>query len=466
MIEKNGIYTGTVSGYGTEGEGIIKSEGTTAFVPFCLPGEEVRFKALKTKDGGKIVYGKAEQILRPSPARVAPPCPVFGKCGGCDLQHADYEEQLAFKRGLVKTALLKIGGISADVSPAVPCVRQFRYRNKLVLPAGEGESGTVFGFYARRSHRIVPVTDCPIQAEWCKDIISAVGAFAAQYGIKGYDEEKKTGVLRRIVVREEKGKFIIALVVAKIIKADGLVSELKKRFKDFTLLLNVNRSQNNVIFSEEWHICHGYGYFEAEDCGIKFRAGANTFLQVNDDVREKLYARVAEEARGADIAVDLYSGGGMLTAMLAKSCGKAYGIEVVEEASRCADGLRDMNGLKGKMFDICGKVEEKIDEVLAEAAGKKSVVVCDPPRKGMERSVVRKLKTCGADKIIFISCNPATLARDLGLLTGALKESGGALVPATSDGVYKIVSVTPFDMFPQTKHVETLVVLRGKEREI
>lgn len=468
MIEKNGIYFGKVSALGTEGEGIIKTEGTTAFVPFCLVGEEVRFKALKVKDGGKITYGRIEEILLASPHRVTPPCPLFVKCGGCDMQHTDYETQLAFKREIVVNALAKIGGVFAEVSKTVPCEKQYRYRNKLVLPIGTDEKGeTVLGFYARRSHRIIPAEDCLIQSGRVKDIISAVKNFSAQSGFEGYSEVEKKGVLRHIVVRELDNKFIIALVATKKIGLQKLADELKKSFENFTLLLNVNCSESNVIFSNEWHICSGEGHFEAEDCGIKYRAGAETFVQVNDEIRAKLYGRVISEAETAgDAAIDLYSGGGMLTAMLAKACGTAYGVEVVEEASRCARRLCAENGLQGKMFNICGKVEDELDGVFEKTQGKSRVIVCDPPRKGMERSVTEKLKECGADKIILISCNPATLARDLGILTGTLAaDESGVLRPAAPDRIcsdYAITSVTPFDMFPQTKHVETLVVLSKK----
>lgn len=471
MMEKNKVYRGEVLAYGTEGEGIIKTEGTTAFVPFCLIGENVSFKALKVKDGGAVAYGKLEDILLPSPQRAEPPCPVFTKCGGCDLQHASYEEQLLFKKGLVENALKKIGGISVAADEVVPCDKHYRYRNKLVLPIGIDEKGnTTLGFYARRSHRIIPIRDCLIQSEWVRNIIAAVENFAHVCGVRGYDEVSRTGELRRIVVREVGGKFIIALVATRKIKLDFLIETLKKDFADFKLLLNINNSDSNVIFSDKWQICYGEGFFEAEDCGIKYRAGAETFLQVNDGVRAELYRRVLEEAAAENaVAIDLYSGGGMLTAMLAKACGSAYGVEVVEEASQCADDLCRRNGLQGKMVNICGRVEDKLDDVFAATAGKRRVIVCDPPRKGMERSVAEKLKTCGADKIILVSCNPATLARDLGIITDCLTcgADGKLTVRDTLDTVrlnspYKITSVTPFDMFPQTKHVETLVVLCRK----
>lgn len=460
---KNGIYEGKVSGLGTEGEGIIYADGGTAFVPFCLENESVRFKVLKVK--GNIAYGKAEEILCPSPDRVTPPCPVFYKCGGCDLQHMSYSAQLEFKRRTVENALKKIGGIEFKVSGTVPSANEFRCRNKLVLPIGvDGEGNTVVGFYARRSHRIVPADDCLIQAEWAKNVYSAVKNFAKKTGCAGYDEAAGKGVLRRIAVREVGGKFIFALVAAKKIKTDALIKELEKSFPDFTFLLNVNAEKTNGVFGKEWHICRGNGVIEAESGGIKYSAGANTFLQVNDEIRDKLYGAVLCEAGENVTAIDLYSGGGMLTAMLAKKCGKAYGIEIVAEASRCADALKEKNGLQGRMFNICGAAEDKCAEALKGVEGK-SVIVCDPPRKGMERSVVQAVKESGADKIVLISCNPATLARDLGLLTGTLKEEDGVLLKCESASPYKISQITPFDMFPQTKHVETLVVLTKKDNK-
>ena len=461
MLRKNEEYEGIVEGLGTEGEGIIKIQGTTVFVPFCLVGERVRFKVLKVKDN--IAYAKLSDILIPTYDRVNPVCPVFGKCGGCDLQHLSYSKQLEFKRDAVFNALSKIGGIYAGVNECVPCEKQFFYRNKLALPIGvDGEGNTVIGFYSRRSHRIVQTQNCFIQSEWAKKVFDAVYAFA-NGGVRGYDEAKKTGILRHIVVREIKGKFIFALVVTRKIDVSPLISELEKSFKHFTFALNVNREQTNVIFGKEWHIYRGEGFFDAEESGIKYKAGANTFLQVNDDVRGKLYSRVLDEVTNDCVAIDLYSGGGMLTAMLAGKCKKAYGIEIIAEASHCADELKIANGLQDKMFNICGKVEDKIGEVFALTEGSPRVIVCDPPRKGMERSVVKAIKGAGADKVVFISCNPATLARDLGLLLGTLVEKDGALVKCEAPvSDYEIESVTPFDMFPQTKWCETLVVLSKK----
>ena len=468
-MEKNKEYIGEVLSLGSEGEGIIKIGGETAFVPFCLAGEKVSFKALKVS--GKIAYGKLTEVHTLSQDRVAPVCPHFEKCGGCQLQHLAYPAQLAFKRELVQSCLKKIGGLDVNVADTVPAPKQYGYRNKLALPVGvDGEGKTVTGFFAPRSHRIVPVNSCPLQAEWSGALISALSAFMKDSGFTGYDERTRKGDIRHLVAREVDGRFIVTVVATARIDVGGFAEELSKVFKNFTLWLNVNNSAGNVIFGKEWHICRGEGYFSGEDSGIKFKAGANTFLQVNDGVRKLLYgAVVAAVCDKNAVAVDLYSGGGMLTAMLASGCMAAYGIEIVPEAVACANELKELNGLGEKMFNYCGAVEDRLGEVFEKTAGYKRVIVCDPPRKGMERSVVKAVLASGADRVVLVSCNPATLARDLGLLCGSLIESDKLLIKNPEytaqglNGYYVIESITPFDMFPQTKHVETLVVLTRRE---
>lgn len=465
-MKKNDVIVSTAEGYGTEGEAVFLHEGAPVFVPFCMEGERAEIKILSVKGG--VAYGKCERVLTPSPQRVQPQCPVFGKCGGCQLQHMSYAAQTEFKTSLVKNTLKKIAGIEAEVLLAHPSPDEYRYRNKLVLPVGADESDDIkIGFYAPRSHRIVPVTDCPIQSEWCARIIAIVGAYMRANGLKGYDEERKKGDIRRIAVREVGGRFVVALVAAKPVNAAPLAALLAKELGEITLLLNINKSTGNAIFGPEWHTVRGDGFFEAEDMGIKFRAGANTFLQVNDGVRADLYEKIVEEAAdGGAVAIDLYSGGGMLTALLARACKRAYGIEVVKEASICANELRDMNGLGDRMTNIRGRVEDELFGVFEATRGERRVIVCDPPRKGMERSVVEAVKCSGADKIILVSCNPATLARDLGLLLGALTADEGGILKkthtyaATSD--YIIDYIQPYDMFPQTRHTETLVCLKRR----
>lgn len=466
-MEKNIEYIGEVLSLGSEGEGVINYEGVTAFVPHCLPGEKVSFKALKVSGG--VAYGKLVKTHKSSPDRVVPVCPVFGKCGGCQLQHMGYNLQLTFKQQVVQNCLKKIGGLSVDVQPCVPSNEEYGYRNKLAVPVGvDGDDNTVMGFYAPRSHRIVPIEQCALQQQWSGKLIKLLRDFMQTCGLKGYNELTKKGDVRQLVARELDGKFIITVVAARKINLATFAKMLEGAFDKFTLLLNINSTTSNVIFGKEWQVCCGEGFFDGEDMGVKFKAGANTFVQINDGVRGKLYKKVKDEVCSENaVAVDLYSGGGMLTALLAKGCKAAYGIEIVKQAVECADQLKEANGLSDKMFNICGAVEDKLGEVFALTEGAERVIVCDPPRKGMERSVVKAILASGAKKVVLVSCGPATLARDLGLLCGSLKEVDGQIVKnpdyngAPQSGYYKIEYVIPFDMFPQTKHVETVVCLES-----
>ncbi len=469
MIKKNESVCAEVVGIGSNGEGIIRHEGVTFFVPYSLPTEKVRFKVLKVK--GNIGYGKVEEILSPSKDRVMPKCAVFEKCGGCCFQHLSYESQLVHKGGVVKDALRKIGGLNVDVPNAIASDLPYGYRNKLQLPIGVDKDGnTVIGFYAEHSHRIIPLSTCAIHPTWAETLIAVIKRFVEETGTKGYDEEKKTGTLRHIVAREIDGKFIFTLVCARkgLRRVDTLIELLSAEFDAFTLYLNVNDKDTNVIFGEEFSLVHGEGFFDGEEQGISYEAGPVTFLQVNENVRTKLYesalATVVET--GDEVVVDAYSGGGLLTAMIAKKAKRVYGIELEREASECADKLKVKNKL-ANMTNICGYVEEKLPSVLEKEKGEKLRLILDPPRAGIARSVLKALLESGIPTLTIISCNPATLARDLGVLTGSLVENEkGELVknPTYSesglDGYYQIDSIQPYDMFPQTKHVETLVCLK------
>ena len=472
MIEKNDIICAVTDAIGSNGEGIIRHEGITFFVPACLPGEKVSFRVLKVK--GNIGYGKVEEILTPAEERVREKCPVFLKCGGCCLQHLEYSAQLTHKATVVKDALRKIGGIHMNVPNAVRSDSPYGYRNKLQIPVGVDRDGqTVIGFYAEHSHRIIPIKSCAIHPEWAEKLIAIVKRYMTECAVKGYDEEKKTGAIRHIVAREIGKKFIITLVTAKrnLPNLPFLIGLLQEAFHAVTLYLNFNDTDTNVIFGNEFQLVHGIGFFEGEEQGIRYEAGPITFLQVNENVRTKLYkdALKTVSADGDEVVVDAYSGGGLLTAMIAKKVKRVYGIELEEEASRCADSLKEKNGLEN-MTNICGYVEEKLPAVLEKEKGEKLRLILDPPRAGIARSVLHALLQSGIPKLTLISCNPATLARDLGILTGSLIENeNGELIKNSAynaDGLqnyYVIEHIQPYDMFPQTKHVETLVQLSHKK---
>ncbi len=462
-MEKNQTIVGTCEALGTNGEGIVKVDGVTFFVPYLLVGERAKIKILKRK--GAIGYGKVEELYTPAEERDRPKCPVFTRCGGCQLQHISYREQLKFKSALVQDTLRKIGGISFPVPLCEKSDLKYGYRNKLQLPIGRQNGENVIGFYAERSHRIIPIDFCPIHRDWTRDLIAALYRYMAQSGEHGYDEESGEG-LRHIVVREIEGKFLVTLVatVSELKGLDILLSLLDGIFREYSLYLNVNKTKSNVIFGNMFYLIKGAGVYEGSDCGIRYEAGASTFLQINEGVRNKLYNRVLSLAveKKSDVVIDCYAGGGLLTAMYAKKCAHAYGIEIVPEASVCADSLKIKNNLQDKMTNLCGRVEDLLGDLLKKEPS--ATVVLDPPRAGIDRSVLKSLLAQDIQKLVLVSCNPSTLARDLGILTGTLEETeSGELVKSQApNGKYELTYVQPFDMFPQSRHVETVACLRRK----
>lgn len=464
-MQKNETIVGVCEALGSGGEGIVRTAEGVIFVPYLLPEERAEIKILKAK--GNIAYGKAVEIFTPAEERVRPACPVFTKCGGCSLQHMRYRAQLKFKTLLVQDALRKIGGINVSVPLCKKSDKEYGYRNKLQLPIGRSMGKNAVGFYAERSHRIVNTDVCPIHPEWSQKLIAAVGKFMETCGLDGYDEETKTGQLRHIVVRELKRKYLVTLVSAEreLKGIDYLLFLLDGIFSEYSFYLNYNPDDTNVVFGKEFTLLKGVGRYDCEENGIVFEAGPNTFVQINDGVRSSLYGEAVSLVEADETVVDCYAGGGLLTALFAKKCRRAYGIEIVPEAHDCAEVLKEKNALSDKMTNICGAVEEELAAVLQNEPN--ATVVLDPPRSGVDRSVLKLLLKIGVKKIIMISCNPATLARDLGILTGSLTETpSGELLKAEKTDIcenYNIDFIQPFDMFPQTKHVETLVTLFHKK---
>ena len=358
--------------------------------------------------------------------------------------------------------------MDVKVQPTVRGDDEFGYRNKLQLPVSVDKFGkTIIGFYAENSHRVVPVSDCPINAVWTADVISAFNEYFETTGVKGYCEETHSGDIREIAVKDVKGKLIITVVatVGVLPFKDTLLEILNKKVKyTFALYLNVNTSHNNVVFSEKFIHLYGSKDFAADMLGIRYRVGVQSFMQVNDCVAAKLYSMVnaLADADENTVIIDAYSGAGLMTALLAKRAKKAIGIEIVPEAVSLADALARQNGLSEKITNYQGKCEEIMPDIIEreKANGNKIVVVLDPPRKGCDLKVIDAVKHSGADKILYVSCKPSTLARDVGLITGTLCHSGSKIEKAEkAGGNYVINSVRPFDMFAQTKHVETLCEL-------
>lgn len=467
-MKKNEEYIGVVTALGSNGEGIIKDNGLITFIPYAIEGEKVRYKILKVNKN--IAFGKLLEVITPSQDRIAPICPVFNRCGGCQIQHINYKKQLEIKRQTVEDCFRKIAFSNVSVNMAIACEKEFGYRNKLQLPVAFNGNETVIGFYAENTHRVVPIDDCPINPKWTKNIICAFKQYITEFAVKGYDGERHAGELREITAKEIQGNLIItAVFLDKNIRGkDRLVEILKSRLSEnFSLYFNINGSRSNVIYGEEFILYYGASDYIANVDGIKCKFGVQSFMQVNDEMRSKLYQKVKENLKADEntTVIDAYSGAGLMTALLSKTANKAIGIEIVSEAVDCANDLAKLNGLENKITNHNGACEHLLPSIIEKEkkAGSNIAVVLDPPRKGCDLAVINAVKDSGADRIVYVSCLPSSLARDVGLLIGTLEHEDGKIIKAENvDGKYQIESVTPLDMFPQTKHVETLCVLSRK----
>ena len=466
-MKKNDILTGKVNSVGMNGEGIIRIDGTTFFVPFCLPDEIIDFKVLKVK--GSIGYGKVENVKSPSISRLKPVCSVFYKCGGCQLQHADYKAQTEYKADIVKTCFKKIAGLDIEINKKFSSPKEYGYRNKLQLPTRFDGRENAVGFFRNNSHAVVKTATCPIHGAWADEVIAAVNEYVESYKIPLYNEANSSGILRHVVVREINGEYLFTFVVNAndLPHADELMNILKKRFDKFSLFVNINKLDTNVILGDEYKLLYGKGYIELTEFGVKYRIGPQAFYQVNTPVKTEIYTDVLSfigDDRPA--VIDAYAGAGVLTAMLAKKAKTAYGVEIIKEACDSAEKLAKDNGIDN-MSVICGDCEKVLPDLIGKikSEGEKTVVVFDPPRKGVDIKTLLSALENKPDTIIYISCSPQTLARDVGVLVGSLKYENGQIINLSADFSpnYTIDFVGVYDMFPQTKHVETCVSLRKKE---
>ncbi len=468
MLEKNCEYVDVVSDFGSNGEGVIRRDNIVVFVPFSIKGEKIRYKILKIQKN--LAFGKLLEVLEPSPFRTEPNCTAFKKCGGCQLQHVLYKEQLNIKAENVKNCFYKIAGLDVELLDAEPSDKIFGYRNKLQLPVAYQNGQTVIGFYAPNSHRVVEIEDCCINPCWTKTVISIFKTYFEKFAIKGYNEETFSGEIREITVKEIDGKLIFTIVslTKKVRGIEYVISLLNKEFCDnYSLYVNVNGGRSNVIYGEEFYLVKGNGEYQAEMLGIKYLIGVKSFMQVNSGVCEKLYKSVSNaigDTKNSTV-IDAYSGAGLMTAILAKQAKKAIGIEIIKEAVDCANQLAATNGLKDKITNYCGKCEEILPNLIEKekAQGNKISVVIDPPRKGCDLAVIKSILSANVDKIVYVSCMPSTLARDVGLLIGSLcVENGEIKKSANFTPRFNVEFIKPFDMFPHTKHIETICVLSSK----
>lgn len=443
-VQKNQTLQLNIEGVGMNGEGVARADGEVIFVKNALPGENCLAKIVCVKKN--YCYAIAtERTSAPSDVRTQPVCPNFGRCGGCTLQHVDYDYQLLLKKQSVQAAFKKTGS-DAVVSDTVPSDKILRYRNKMSLPVGVRGGRTIVGLYAVNSHRIVETDDCMLQPEWNTDVIAVFKRFIEESGLKGYDEESGTGEVRHLVVRETAGKLTIVVVAVKKIELSAFASLLKKRFGDFLLYLNVNKKKNNVILGDEWTLVYGETAALETD-GLKIFVHPAGFFQVNDYIRSQIYEKVRSVVRSAAArtVIDAYSGAGIMTAMLAAVADEAIGIEISREATASARKLIADNGIKN-MRALCGDVKDVLPTLKDKAQG--CLIVLDPPRSGCDGQVLASVLDFEPETLVYVSCNPSTLARDCRILSEK----------------YDVSLLQPFDMFPMTDHVETVCVLSKKSR--
>ena len=433
-----------ISATGTRGEGIAYHDGLTCFVPFCLPGEEVEAEIVSSRGG--VADARLVKVLKSVNGRVKPRCALFGKCGGCDLQFMSYETQLEFKRRLVKNNLRKIGGIDFEPEAVVPSDMPFGYRNKLQVPFGKINGQIVSGFYAAGTHDIVAGGSCPLQDGWADLIRRVVAGFAADCGVGIYDEKSGRGLLRHLVARYIDGQLLAAVVINgdELPMADELERRVAEAFDRYGLFVNVNKKRTNVIMGGKTIHVGGIRYIESMTCGVKYRLQPESFFQINDNVRDKLYAAASALVSGGacDNVIDAFSGVGVLSGVLAKSGARVYGIEIVPQAVADADSLKQRNGITN-LTNICGDVNVELVRLCQRLKGQKTALVFDPPRKGLAPETKAAALAAEPEKIVYISCDSATLARDIKDLSAK----------------YKLETCRPFDMFPQTAAVETLCLL-------
>lgn len=457
-FKKNEELVLKIDDLGKDGEGIGHVEGYTLFVKGALPGETVRVSIMKAKK--TMGFARLLEIMSPSPCRCEPPCPTAARCGGCTLQHLSYEGQLAMKEKKVKDCLTRIGSVDLKQVEWLPIIGMaeghLNYRNKAQFPVRPDDKGEpVAGFFAGRSHRLVPAKECRIQHPAINKAANIVMDFLREYHIKPYDEENHTGLVRHIYAR--RGYHTKQVMVCLVVNGNSLphADELSKRLQSLdgftSLLLNINQEKTNVILGREMKLLWGKDYIEDTIGRLRYRISAPSFYQVNPVQTVRLYETALSFAglNGSETVWDLYCGIGTISLFLASqlsekhNAGRVIGIEIVPEAVENARENAKLNGLSNVEF-YCGAAEDVVTSLVSEKKIPADVVVVDPPRKGCDAKLLDTMVKMQPDRIVYVSCEPATLARDV----KALGEQG-----------YEVRKVQPCDMFPGSGNVETVISL-------
>ena len=446
-MEKNQRFTAEITGCTSQGFGVARLEDRAVFVKGAIPGETCEIKLVKVTK--TAVYGRLEQILVPSPHRTEPICPHYGACGGCDFMHMDYAMETELKRQRVSDALQRIGGVDPEPLPITPAPTTAGYRNKVIFPVAMTKSGPAAGFYRARTHDLIPITHCHIQPKEAQQVSETVLQWMAKYHILPYDEETKHGYIRHIYVRKAvvTGQLMVCIVAASetLPKAQKLVSALRTAIPSVTTVVhNVNPRPGNVILGDTYHTLFGEGYIEDQLCGLTFRLSPASFYQVNHHQAQVLYEKAIAMAdlHGTETVLDLYCGTGTITLAMARSAGTVIGVEVVPQAIRDAQENARRNRIDNARF-FCADAGQAARQ-LSDEGIRPDVITVDPPRKGITPEVIDAIADMSPSRLVYVSCDPATLARDVHLLA----EKG-----------YLLQRAEAVDLFPRTKHVETIVLI-------
>lgn len=447
-VQKNEYYDVKIESLTHDGLGVARVDGFPVFVANALVGEEINMKVTLVKK--TYAFGRAVDYFVTSGERVKPECGIYKQCGGCQVQHLSYEGQLKMKHDTVVNHLKRIGHIEdANVLPTIGMQNPSRYRNKTQVPFGYADGKVVAGFYQKRSHEIINMQSCLIQTDISDQIVETMRHLCQELEIAPYNESLNLGVLRHVIVRVgfKTEEIMVTLVTRthEIPNSELLIQRLVSKYpKIKSIAQNVNPKVTNVIFGDETRILYGESYIYDEMNGIRFAISPRSFYQVNPIQTETLYSKAVEYAQlsGNEIVFDAYCGIGTITLFLAQHAKQVYGVEIIPEAIEDAKMNARLNGFENTQFAV-GKSEEIIPAWI-ENGIVPDVIVVDPPRKGCDRSLLDTMLEAAPDRIVYVSCDSSTLARDLRVLI---------------DGGYKLEVVQPVDMFPQTAHIECVAKL-------
>lgn len=452
-VQKNEEYIVTIIDYGCEGEGIAKINNFTVFIPGAMKEEKVKIVIVKVNTSH--AFGKVLEIITPSKARQDTDCTTYQRCGGCNLRHMKYKETLELKKNMVQNLVDKSLKTKLIVKDTIGMEKPYHYRNKAQYPVGYNKNGEmVTGVYAKRSHEIIEINACSIQMPISEQIAKFILQWIKENGISAYNEKTGNGQLRHIIVKIglHTGEVMCILVTNEkdLPNETKLVEALKQKFPEIkTIVKNINNKNTNVIMGKENYILYGNGYIQDKLGDFTFTISPLSFYQINPIQTEKLYHLAIEKANleKKDIVLDLYCGIGTIGIFASPHVKQVYGIEVVEQAIKDAKENAKINQIQNMQF-YCGEVEEILEKVLQKENMVPNVVFVDPPRKGLDEVTIQNIRKLKPKRLIYISCNPATLMRDLKQL----------------EEEYDIRELQPVDMFPFTSHIETVTLLTLKNQ--